>query len=452
MTNIETRTQRLRRHLSRGASLVRLQLTSTLGLGPALPPGTLGPWSVAGLGDERFYFRKLQRYGPIFKVWWSQHLTVCIVGFARAQRLLSIHRRALLPLTIDIGSFVPYGFLRSMPPAQHTLYRALFLAAFRDGLTEAWEPELRALIRSELASLAEDTSSGQPPAAPALTPTLDRIATRAVLILIFGLRSEHPLVARLEAGFRRMGPTEFVHPIGAEQRQAFEDIRALVWQAVEALRTRSTWADGDGVLGRLVAEASSSIDDTVIGNLIYMIEMGRYDVRSLFRWVLKYLSDSPAVIADLQGAGDMDEAGRQTSLAEAIVLETLRLDQAEALNRAVTEDFVFDGYRIPKGSQLRVLIRESQQDPDTFPDPGTFKPCRFARQSYPSHAYAPFGVGEHRCVAASMVVRLSTLLVEELAAGFTWSVVGDGSRYRGRYHWEPAPTFELALRRREGVT
>ena len=48
-------------------------------------------------------------------------------------------------------------------------------------------------------------------------------------------------------------------------------------------------------------------------------------------------------------------------------------------------------------------------------------------------------------IAATQGVRPCQLLVEELASAYDWSVVGDGSRCRGRYHWEPAPSLDIAL-------
>jgi cytochrome P450 len=433
------------RVLARTSDLARRSLLGSLRLRPRLAPGGLGPGALAKFGDDQFYARKFRRHGPIFKVLWSENLTTCIVGFERARRLFAVHAHALLPMTIDIESFVPHGFLRSMKREPHARYRALFLNALRDDLTRTWQPELRAAIRGELDGLAAATAAGRSIAAPALTPALDRIATRALLTMFFGLRTGHPVLASIEAAYWQMGPTEFVYPIGPEQRRGFDTLRTLVWRMVDDLRTGRLTPDGDGVLERLVAHDAASVDETLVGNLIYMIEMGRYDVRSLMRWVLKYLSDAPTVIADLQRGS---VAGLE-SLAESVVLETLRLDQAEGLNRAVTDDIVFDGFAIPKGSSLRVLLRESHQNAAAFAEPEKFSPCRFARQSYPADAYAPFGIGEHRCIAGQMVVRVTTFLVEELTAGYSWTVVGDGSRHRGRYHWEPAPTFELALQRRD---
>jgi cytochrome P450 len=418
------------------------------GLGPRLPPGFLGPSSLAKFGDDRFYRRRFRRYGPIFKVFWSQNLTICIVGFERARRLLAAHGKALIPLTIEIESFVPFGFMRRMAPEPHAHYRGLFAAALRVDPTVTWEKELRRLIRDELTRWADATPM---PGQSSLTAALDRIATSSLIVMFFGVRPATPQFDELERAFRRMGPRQFEYPFGEEQHAAYATLRGLVWQAVAEAKTGTSWADAEGVLGRLMSGGASAVDETVVGNLVYMVEMGRYDVRSLMRWILKYMSDAPDVVTDLRRALEEQANGAACPFAESIVLETLRLDQAEALNRTVAADFDFEGYRIPKNSALRVLIRESHQDAATFNEPEEFKPCRFSGKSYPSQAYAPFGVGEHRCIAGGLVVRLSQLLVEELVSGYDWTVTGDGSRVRGRYHWEPAPGFEIALRSRSSA-
>lgn len=419
-----------------------------VGLGPRLPPGSLGPSSLAKFGDHRFYRHRFRRYGPIFKVLWNQNLTICIVGFERARRLLAAHSKALIPLTIEIESFVPFGFMRRMAPEPHARYRGLFATALRVDPTVTWEKELRRLIRDELTRWAEVAPvAGQ----SSLTSALDRIATSSLIVMFFGVRPATPQFDELERAFRRMGPREFEYPFGEEQRAGYATLRACVWQAVTEATTGTSWADADGVLGRLIGGDVSAVDETVVGNLIYMVEMGRYDVRSLMRWILKYLSDAPDVVTELRRALVEQSTETACPFAESIVLETLRLDQAEALNRTVAADFDFEGFRIPKDGALRVLIRESHQDAATFSDPEQFRPCRFSGKSYPSQAYAPFGVGEHRCIAGGLVIRLSQLLVEELAAAYDWTVVGDGSRVRGRYHWQPAPGFEIALRSRSAT-
>src|SRR5262249_20411194 len=133
--------------LTRMSAVVRMTAAGAAGLGPRLPPGSIGPSAVAKLGGESFYRKRFRRYRPIFKVIWNQHLTICVVGFERARRLLAAHSDALAPMTIDIDAFVPYGFMRKMDPEPHVRYRGLFTAALRVDPAVTWERELRNLIR-----------------------------------------------------------------------------------------------------------------------------------------------------------------------------------------------------------------------------------------------------------------------------------------------------------------
>jgi cytochrome P450 len=423
-----------------------MHLADAIGRRPRLPPGPLSLSAVARFGDDCFYLNRFRKYGPVFKVWWSRNLTTCVVGLDRGGRLLTEHDRALSPLTVEIESFVPKGFMRGMRGSVHRHYRAWFLSALGTDLPLIHDSELRQIVRVELAELARLRADGY--AAPEqIVVALGRVATRMMLVVFFGYRPGDPSFAALEGGFARLGPRGFVYPIGPEQRAAFDALREMVWP-IAAKRARDPDAeDGDCVLRRLVRrDVAPKIDETVVGNLIYMIEMGRYDLCGLFRWVVKYLSDHPEVVEDLRSPGLLGAEG--TPLAEACVLETLRLDQAEALNRGVEEEFAFDGHRIPQGSFLRILLRESHRDASMFDDPDAFKPGRFTHQKYRLDAYAPFGLGGHRCIASPLVLRLGTLLVEELVGGFDWSVVRDGPRHRGKHHWEPSPQFAISLRPR----
>jgi cytochrome P450 len=60
------------------------------------------------------------------------------------------------------------------------------------------------------------------------------------------------------------------------------------------------------------------------------------------------------------------------------------------------------------------LLREGHRDRAAFEPPDAYRPCRFATTAPASRNYAPFGLGEHRCVAAEFVVDFATMCVEEL--------------------------------------
>ena len=411
---------------------------------PRLPPGSLGPSSVVRLGDDRFFLNRSRKYGAVFTTLWSRKLAVCVIGLERGRRLLSAHSAVLRPRALEIDSFVPKGFLRRMRGDDHRRYRTGFLDAFRQDVPSAWDAHWRSILRAELGTLARLHATT--PATPdQLAVALDRIAIRLLLVVCFGLPPGNPTFDVLETLFSRL--EAWVYPRSPAQYAAFDELRKTVSSMAHEVAPESAARAGEGVLRRLArGTLGPTVDQTVVGNLIYMVDTGRYDMRSLFRWILKYLSDHPDVIAALRAPGAAADA--VTPLAEACVLETLRLDQAESLNRDVLEDFTFEGYRIPKGSAVRILLRESHRDAETFPAPDEYRPCRFATRKYGSDAYAPFGIGEHRCIVGPLVVRLGAMLVEELVSGFEWSVAGDGPRHHGRYHWEPSPSFAIELRSR----
>ncbi|MGE3958425.1 MAG: cytochrome P450 [Vicinamibacterales bacterium] len=367
-----------------------------------------------------------------------------MVGFARASRLLAQHAQYLMGASVELRPMVEHGVIRCMMGQTHTWYRRILLAGMRPELATILEPQLRAIVREALADLAAarvQTRAGVTP----LAATCELITTRAMIGWVCGVGPTHPTAQALHARLLEMGPAEMPgNRLLPHQRAGFDGVGALMRETAEAQRPDAGWAEHDGVLPRLLKERPEDVDDTVLGNLAYALQQGRYDMGGLLRWVTKYLTDEPAVLAELRSASHRSTASAPT-LAEAVVMETLRLDQATALHRVALEELVFDGFRIPKDAFVKIPLREVHQDPHVFDDPERFDPWRFIGRSYAADEYAPFGLSEHRCLGSHLVMKVATLLVEELASGYSWVQTGDSTRTMGRYHWEPAPTFDLRL-------
>lgn len=415
-----------------------------------LPPGSLDRDCLAGISEHDFYLKKHHRYGPIFKMFWgSKKLKICVVGFPVARRLFAQHRKSLQSVHMNIEAMVPKGFLRCMTGLDHAHYRRRLIDAVRADLISQWEPELRRIAQTELSALI-GIKTNPTQSARDLGGVLGRIAMKSLLLLFFGDSPGARRSAELECAFNRLGPQDIAYPIGPEQEAAYVTIHALALQVMDSMKNTHALDRRETAMGRLIAnDGGSAIDDTALGNAIYMIEIGRHDMRGLWKWILKYLSDHPALPEEIRTLANDSEARRK--LAEACVMETLRMDQAEALHRRATEEFSFKGYRIPKDSGVCVLLRESHRDPQVFAAPDRFNPHRFLQRKYSADEYSPFGVGEHQCIAGPLALGLSTIFVEELVVGFDWSVVADGPRYFGRDHWEPSPRFAIQLTRRRDV-
>lgn len=187
------------------------------------------------------------------------------------------------------------------------------------------------------------------------------------------------------------------------------------------------------VLSHLRSEGK--LDDDMLGNLIYSVEMGRYDMAAFFRWLLWFAAGA-ADWLDKIATEDGSEA-----FAAAFVSEALRLEQSERLVRRVERDFVFQGHLFPKGNKVRLCIWEAHKSPEAFDQPFRFDPKRFIRERPGPDHYAPFGVDRHQCPFGTYSINLGAAFLKAVADRF--HVTGDTRRSatRGLYHWEPPNDF-----------
>jgi cytochrome P450 len=205
----------------------------------------------------------------------------------------------------------------------------------------------------------------------ALTKSLDDIATGLLINMYFGVVLGSDEFDQLMKYYRRLGPTGFVWFIGPEQKQSFEKIRDFL---------RFRLASSNNIPKRLALQSviqrihdEHHLDEVCLGNLIYMVEMGRFDLYSLFRWLIYYGAKQPEVLCRI-AAEDINQSAGKITLSSAFVQETLRMDQSERLMRSVKNDFVFDGYLFPAKAFVRLCIWESHKDQAIFPEPFSFNP------------------------------------------------------------------------------
>lgn len=95
---------------------------------------------------------------------------------------------------------------------------------------------------------------------------------------------------------------------------------------------------------------------------------------------------------------------RKLDVTHRIALETLRFYPIiPALTRTVSNSFDFDGYRVPAGAEVMLGTTVGHHLPECFPDPERFDIERYsqtAAQHQQPGAFAPFGVGRHRCLGS----------------------------------------------------
>ena len=95
---------------------------------------------------------------------------------------------------------------------------------------------------------------------------------------------------------------------------------------------------------------------------------------------------------------------RQLDVTHRIVREALRLYSVAAVQvRTVTNAFEFEGYQVPVGETVIIGTNVLHHIPQYFPNPERFDIERYTlerAEHRQNDAYAPFGMGVHRCLGA----------------------------------------------------
>lgn len=407
----------------------------------ALPPGPLVLLDQQEKSNRHFLLAHAARYGAIFKVIAGDEFGVCIVGLATCSRFLQEHAPRVRPVTLKLEHLFPKGFLRQMKGDDHAAYRKALIQAMRTENPECDLHDLEMIAAQGLRVLWRATKGGERHPAVALAEALTEMTTSMLLRIVYGVSPGTVVHENLFAGYRALGPHGLVWNPGPAQERAFQLLREVIRGDLV-----SSGATAPGLARRL--DQAGQLDDTMLGNLIYMVEMGRYDLHGLFRWLTKYAGEHPVVVREIEAAG---RAGPEQgfALARAFVLETLRLDQSERLLRRVEEDVVFDGYLIPRNTLVRLCLWESHKDKHSFPEPFRFHPHRFMTTPPRPDQFSPFGLDHHHCPFAAVAVRLGAAFMQALARDYEVTILGDGPPVRGAYHWETSTAFSVSLDRRE---
>ena len=420
------------------AQTVRSRLRPTKApLRPALPPGGHDDLEAMEKADRAALIKRAAILGPIFTGVAHGEFYVVVMGLQRGRRLLLEHTEDLLSVTLEIESLVPKGLLRQMRGVDHLDYRRPLVRA-----AKGTDPTLESAMLERIARhhLSEYTAAGDM-SPQALMATTSAIATSMLIGLFFGVEpGPNPgadLAQSLFDGFYELGPHGMAWNMGPRQDAAFALLRDLLRQALTERRNGTVPFDNRCVLAQVADEHEGDVDETMLGNLIFIAEMGRADVKNQIRWLTRYAAMNPDLL-DRIASETVNKAVGQRSVAEAFAFEQLRSDQSERLTRIAERDIVFDGFLIPAGSYIRVCLWEAHQDSEAFPEPDTFKPDRFLGNMPSNDQYAPFGADHHQCPFGGATVRLASAYLRALATTYRPTLINDGPPVRGPYHWEPS--------------
>uniref|UniRef100_A0A6N2M324 Beta-amyrin 28-oxidase n=1 Tax=Salix viminalis TaxID=40686 RepID=A0A6N2M324_SALVM len=148
------------------------------------------------------------------------------------------------------------------------------------------------------------------------------------------------------------------------------------------------------------------IADKILGLLV-----GGHDTASgACTFIVKYLAELPHIydevykeqmeIAKSKTPGELLNWGdiQKMKYSWNVACEVMRISPpVQGAFREALNDFIFDGFTIPKGWKLYWSATATHRNPVYFPEPEKFDPARFEGNGPASYTFVPFGGGPRMC-------------------------------------------------------
>lgn len=140
--------------------------------------------------------------------------------------------------------------------------------------------------------------------------------------------------------------------------------------------------------------AGYETSSNTLGNIIYQLALNQEVQDELRQDVMQALKTNPG--------SKLYDIAHNIEYMDCVINEALRLNPPVAqLNRECTEDYEWNGIRIPAGLEVIIPIYSIHRDPDVWPDPEKFDPERFrgpAKDTRSPYHFMPFGSGPRVCI------------------------------------------------------
>ena len=364
-----TKRRILRRLVARGPAVVDLSLLDSVPrrlLRPLRREG-LDPVTRTGVGVGDPVHRLAHMFG--MNIW-------LVTGHPEGKAVLADRSRYSNDVRPYVGaSGGAVGGLGFTDPPEHSRLRGLLTPEFTMRRIQRLAPRIEQIIDAQLDLMA------------AKGPTVDIVEDFAFPIPFLVICELLGLPAEDRARFQALSHARF--DVSAGGAGAFGAISASREFLLEATR-RQREEPGDGLLGRIIAEAGDEVSDQEIAGLADGVFTGGYETTA------SMLALGTLVL--LRDRAHFELVRDDTSSIDRVVEEMLRyLSVVQiAFPRFALEDHELFGRKVHKGDVVIVHLARGDRDARIGPDLNTFRPDR------PPSPHLAFGYGFHRCVGAEL--------------------------------------------------
>ncbi|XP_061365938.1 beta-amyrin 28-monooxygenase-like [Gastrolobium bilobum] len=181
--------------------------------------------------------------------------------------------------------------------------------------------------------------------------------------------------------------------------------------------------------GQYIGEGD--IADKILGLLI----AGHDTASSACTSIVKYLAD-PIIyqrvyqeqmeIAKSKSRGELLNWGDVEKMKYSwnVACEAMRLaPPLPGAFRETINDFIFNGFSIPKGWKLYWSANSTHMNPECFPEPEKFDPSRFEGKGLAPYTYVPFGGGPRMCPGKEYARLEILVFMHNLVKRFKWDKI-----------------------------
>lgn len=441
---------------------------------PLVPGWPLLGNALDAVGDPcRFFLRGYRAVGPVFRMRYPGRELLVLAG-PEANALLARESELFDPAATYARVTREVGTTRLPNAVDGEPHRALRRLLAPSLSSQALEPHVPALHQAVRAVAKGLPKGGRVPVPGLLEPLVTELVARAT--------AGRPAPAGLFRDVRRYGTLMGAIGVGGAAPEwvlytppVRGSRRRLDAFLAEALAHHRVHPPGDDrppdLLDALLAAAERDpdrIDPATLAGLallplknagIYLARMLGFVLYEVFR-DRDLLERLRAEVDPAGAAGPPSlEALRGCRTLQGVMLEGLRLwPMAIALPRVVAEPFEFAGHQVPAGETLYFAAPVTHFLDDCFPEPDRFDPDRYGTdrsEHRRPHAWAPFGLGPHACLARGFSLAIGSVVLWGLVRRMELRVEPPGLALKVRAVPSPVPEARFAvtvLGERPGVT